>query len=74
VEHGHSLHLEHPVVAAQVVVPLLAQAVVPVQELVQELVQGLVQGLVQEPQQVEPQQVEPQQQGPQQQGPQQQPD
>jgi hypothetical protein len=74
VEHGRSLHLEHPAVAAQVVVPLLAQAVVPVQELVQELVQGLVQGLVQEPQQVEPQQVEPQQQGPQQQGPQQQPD
>jgi hypothetical protein len=70
VEHGRSLHLEHPAVAAQVVVPLLAQAVVPVQE----LVQGLVQGLVQEPQQVEPQQVEPQQQGPQQQGPQQQPD
>jgi hypothetical protein len=66
VEHGRSLHLEHPAVAAQVVVPLLAQAVVPVQE--------LVQGLVQEPQQVEPQQVEPQQQGPQQQGPQQQPD
>jgi hypothetical protein len=66
VEHGRSLRLEHPAVAAQVVVPLLAQAVVPVQELVQELVQ--------EPQQVEPQQVEPQQQGPQQQGPQQQPD
>jgi hypothetical protein len=62
VEHGHSLHLEHPVVAAQVVVPLLAQAVVPVQEQVQEL------------QQVEQQQVEQQQQGPQQQGPQQQPD
>jgi hypothetical protein len=60
VEHGHSLHLEHPVVAAQVVVPLLAQAVVQVQEQVQE------------PQQVEQQQVEQQQQGPQQQGPQQQ--
>jgi hypothetical protein len=66
VAHGRKLDLKQPVVAAQAVVPLLAQAVVPVQE--------LVQGLVQEPQQVEPQQVEPQQQEPQQQGPQQQPD